>query len=89
MKYLLVIFLLIFLVAGGVAAWMWYGMTHAYQGFAKEGVFVDVPHGVSSRYVAYILKKMGSCAASWLLRFMRAGIPSARCRQGNTSSIMP
>ena len=44
MKYLLVIFLLILLVAGGVAAWMWYGMTHSYQGFAKEGVFVDLPH---------------------------------------------
>src|SRR5467141_938023 len=47
------------LIAGGVAAWMWYGMTHPYQGFPKEGVFVDVPHGVSRRYVAYILKKNG------------------------------
>jgi len=59
LKYLLVIFLLIVLIAGAVAAWMWYGMTHPYQGFAKVGVFVDVPRGVSSRYVAYILKKDG------------------------------
>ena len=59
MKYLLVIFVAIVLIAGGVAAWMWYGMTHPYQGFAKEGVFVEVPHGVSRRYVAYLLKKNG------------------------------
>src|SRR5437899_8352528 len=32
-------------------------MTHPYQGFPKEGVFVDVPRGVSRRYVGYILKK--------------------------------
>src|SRR5256884_8018404 len=34
-------------------------MTHPYQGFPKEGVFVDVPRGVSRRYVGYILKKNG------------------------------
>src|SRR2546429_3453417 len=38
---------------------MWYGMTHPYQGFSKEGVFVDVPRGASRRYVGYILKKNG------------------------------
>ena len=59
MKFLLVIILLIVLAAGGAAAWMWYGMTKPYQGFAAEGVFVDVPHGASRRYVAYLLKKNG------------------------------
>src|SRR2546428_9399631 len=38
---------------------MWYGMTQPYQGFSKEGVFVDVPHGASRRYVGYLLKKNG------------------------------
>src|SRR5947199_9421686 len=38
---------------------MCYGMTHPYQGFPKEGVFVDVPRGTSSRYVGYILKRNG------------------------------
>ncbi len=51
--------LLIALIAGSAAAWMWYGMTHPYQGFSKEGIFVDVPHGTSSRYVANILLKNG------------------------------
>ena len=38
---------------------MWYGMTYPYQGFPKEGVFVDVPHGASRRHVAYLLEKNG------------------------------
>jgi UPF0755 protein len=59
LKLLLAIILLMVLTAGGAAAWMWYGMTKPYQGFAAEGVFVDVPHGASRRYVAYILKKNG------------------------------
>lgn len=59
MKLPLAIILLMVLTAGGAAAWMWYGMTKPYQGFAAEGVFVDVPHGASRRYVAYILKKNG------------------------------
>ncbi len=59
MKFLLTIFLLIALAAAGYGAWMWYGMTQPYQGFAAPGVFVDIPHGVSLRYVAYLLKKNG------------------------------
>jgi UPF0755 protein len=59
LKFLLAIILLIVLLAGATAAWMWYGMTNPYQGFAAEGVFVEVPHGASRRYVAYILKNNG------------------------------
>jgi len=59
LKFVLVLILVLVLAAGGTAAWMWYGMTHPYQGFAKEGVFVDVPHGASRRYVAFLLKKNG------------------------------
>jgi len=50
---------LIVLIAGGAATSMWYGMTNPYQGFPAEGVFVDIPHGASRRYAAYILKKNG------------------------------
>ena len=59
MKYLLILILVVVLAAGGAAAWMWYGITQPYQGFAAGGVFVDVPHGASSRYVAYLLKQNG------------------------------
>jgi len=59
LKPLVVLVLLVALIAGGTAVWMWYGMTHPYQGFSKEGVFVDVPRGASRRYVGYILKRNG------------------------------
>ena len=59
MKYSVILILVIALAAGGWAAWMWYGMTKPYQGFGAGGVFVDVPHGVSSRYVGYLLKQNG------------------------------
>jgi UPF0755 protein len=59
LKFLGVIILLIVLIAGAAAAWMWCGMTKPYQDFPTEGVFVDIPHGTSRRYVAYLLKKNG------------------------------
>jgi UPF0755 protein len=59
LKYFLALLFLIAVVAGGAAAWMWYGITKPYQDFAKEGVFVDVPRGASSRHVANLLKTNG------------------------------
>ena len=59
MKYFLAILLLIVLIAGGAAAWMWYGITKPYQGFAAGGVFVEVPRGASRRHAAYLLQTNG------------------------------
>jgi len=59
LRYLLVLILAILLAAGGTAAWMWYGLTHPYQGFPSGGVFVEVPRRASRRYVAYLLKQNG------------------------------
>jgi UPF0755 protein len=59
LKYLAALLLIIVLIAGGAAAWVWYGITKPYQGFAAEGVFVDVPHGASQRHAAYLLKANG------------------------------
>ena len=59
MKILAIAILLGVLAAGVYAAWMWYGMTQPYQGFAAGGVFVEVPHGASRRYAAYLLKQNG------------------------------
>jgi UPF0755 protein len=64
LKVLLAILLILVLVAGAAAAWLWYGITKPYQGFAKEGVFVDVPHGASRRFVAYLLQKNGVIRSS-------------------------
>jgi UPF0755 protein len=64
LKFLLVVFLLIVLIAGGTAAWMWYGMTKPYQGFPAGGVFVEVPHGASRRHAAYLLQQSGVIRSS-------------------------
>jgi UPF0755 protein len=59
LKLLLKIFLVLALVAGGAAAWVWYGLTQPYRGFPSEGVFVQVPRGASSRTVARLLERNG------------------------------
>src|SRR5919109_2349377 len=59
LKYFLILILIVVLAAGGYAAWMWYGITQPYQNFPKEGVFVELPHGASPRYVGYLLKRSG------------------------------
>ena len=59
MRFVLALLLLIVLIAGGAAAWMWYGIAKPYQDFAPGGVFVDVPRGASQRHVAYLLKTNG------------------------------
>ena len=59
MRYFLVVILIVVLAAGGYAAWMWYSITQPYQGFPQEGVFVEIPHGTSPRYVGYLLKRSG------------------------------
>lgn len=50
---------LLALVACGAGAWMWYALAQPYRGFAAEGIFVDVPRGVSSRGVSRLLKQNG------------------------------
>ena len=59
MKVVLIVLLILVLAAGGAAGWMWYSMTQPYSGFGADGVFVDVPHGASSRMVARLLQQNG------------------------------
>lgn len=51
--------LFILLVAAAVAAWLWYSINQPYRGFPAEGIFVEVPHGSSSRSVARLLERQG------------------------------
>ena len=60
MKRILALSVVLLLFAGaGTAAWLWYSIKQPYQGFASEGVFVDLPRGASSRTVARVLKQNG------------------------------
>ncbi len=56
---MLTLILLAVLAAAGGAAWLWYGITQPYRGFGAEGVFVDVPHGASSRTIGRLLESDG------------------------------
>ena len=49
--------LFVLLVAAAGAAWLWYSVEQPYQGFTTDGIFVDVPHGASSRAVARLLRR--------------------------------
>jgi UPF0755 protein len=64
LRFFLTLFLLVVLAAAVGAAWLWYGITQPYQGFGTEGVFVDVPHGVSSRAVGRMLQREGVIRSS-------------------------
>ncbi|HWZ97566.1 MAG TPA: endolytic transglycosylase MltG [Candidatus Dormibacteraeota bacterium] len=59
MKIFLTLLLILLLAAGAAGAYLWYGIQEPYQGFGKDGVFVTIPHGSSSRAAAHILEKNG------------------------------
>jgi UPF0755 protein len=59
MKFLATLFLLLLVLAAAVAGYLWYSIEKPYGWYFGEGVFVDVPHGASSRSVARLLKKNG------------------------------
>jgi UPF0755 protein len=63
-KFLLTLLLIAVLAAGAAAAWGWYSMTQPYARFSADGVFVDVPHGASSRSVARLLEVNGVIRSS-------------------------
>ena len=59
MKTLAKLFLLILLVAGAAAGYFWYSIEKPFGTYPTGGVFVDIPHGASSRGVARRLEKDG------------------------------
>src|SRR5712692_9707098 len=56
MRRLLLFALVLFLL---VAAYVYTALYRPYQGFAREGVFVDIPHGASQRTIARLLAGNG------------------------------
>lgn len=59
MKLFLALLLIVLLIAVAAGAYLWYGIQEPYQAFAKEGVFVTIPHGTSTRNAGRILQKNG------------------------------
>jgi UPF0755 protein len=59
LRKLAALFGLLLLAGTATGAWLWYCVTHPYQAFPSEGVFVTVPRGASSRGVARLLQREG------------------------------
>jgi UPF0755 protein len=81
-KVLGIIVLIGLLTAMGTAAWAWYSIERPYQGFAYSGVFVDLPHGASSRTVARLLKQNGVIRSSLTFELYARRHPKRRLQAG-------
>jgi UPF0755 protein len=77
-----IIVVLLLLAAAGSAAWVWYGIESPYQGFSPQGVFVDLPHGASSRTVARLLKQNGVVRSAFAFELYARRHPKRRLQAG-------
>lgn len=74
--------MLVVVAAAGVAAWMWYCLQSPYKGFAAQSVFVDLPHGASSRTVARLLKQNGVIRSALAFEVYARRHPRRRLQAG-------
>ncbi|HEY2459260.1 MAG TPA: endolytic transglycosylase MltG [Candidatus Acidoferrum sp.] len=82
MKFLARLFFLLVLAAAGAGAWAWYSIETPYQKFPSEGVFVDLPHGASSRTVARLLQENGVVRSSVAFEIYARRHPRRRLQAG-------
>jgi UPF0755 protein len=73
---------LLLLAVAGAAAWMWDCIEQPYQGFSGQGVFVDLPHGASSRTVARLLKQSGVIRSALAFEVYARRHPRRRLQAG-------
>ncbi len=73
---------LLLLAVAGAAAWMWDCIEQPYQGFSAQGVFVDLPHGASSRTVARLLKQSGVIRSALAFEVYARRHPRRRLQAG-------
>lgn len=76
-----VLIVLLALAAG--AGWLWYSINSPYKDFSSEGVFVDVPHGASSRGVARLLQKQGAVRNAMAFEFYARRHPRRSLQAGS------
>jgi UPF0755 protein len=74
--------LVLLVLAAGVAAWFWVCLERPYQAFPAQGVFVDLPHGASSRTVARLLKQNGVIRSALVFRIYARRHPTRRLQAG-------
>ncbi len=82
MRFLGKLILFLILVAAVAGAWLWLALRSSYQGFPSEGVFVELPHGASSRSVARILKQNGIIRSSFAFELYARRHPRRHLQAG-------
>ncbi len=74
--------LLLLILAAGVAAWLWISIERPYGTFPAEGVFVDLPHGASSRTVSRLLQQNGVIRSAIAFEIYARRHPTRRLQAG-------
>ncbi len=82
MKTLGKLLLLLLIAAAGVAAYWWISIERPYRAFPAEGVFVDLPHGASSRTVARLLQQNGVVRSAVAFEIYARRHPKRRLQAG-------
>jgi len=82
MRRLLAIVLFALLGIALAAGWAAWSLLQPYQGFAAEGIYVDVPHGAAGRTIARLLADRGVIRNRWLFEALARSRPGATLQAG-------
>jgi len=82
LRFLAKIVLVLVLAAAAAAARFWISMEWPYRDFPSEGVFVDLPHGASSRTVARLLQQNGVVRSATTFEIYARRHPRRRLQAG-------
>jgi UPF0755 protein len=82
LKFLLRLVLILALAAVAAGAWLWFSIDRPYQAFGSDGVFVNLPHGASSRGVAHLLQENGVIRSSIAFEIYARRHPRRRLQAG-------
>jgi UPF0755 protein len=74
--------LLLLILAAGVAGWLWISIKRPYGTFPPGGVFVDLPHGASSRTVSRLLQQNGVIRSAIAFEIYARRHPTRRLQAG-------
>jgi UPF0755 protein len=73
---------LLLILAAGVAGWLWISVARPYGTFPAGGVFVDLPHGASSRTVSRLLQQNGVIRSAIAFEIYARRHPTRRLQAG-------
>jgi UPF0755 protein len=81
-KTFLTLLILALLLAAASVGYAWYSIQRPYGNIPREGVFVEVPHGVSQRSVSRLLKNKGIVRSAMAFEFYARRHPKRSLQAG-------